>query len=299
MHALRDALRARKLSVEAVDAPINDWDRLGELMIVYLPPFMETRTESGEKFFVGHYVVIRPLSAGTVQVLDFPGETPRVVEIAEIRKIWLTQGVRSLPALILTPSVQVHDPAVGEQHEAPPTASVMSESLARGSLRSDAATTEVAIGTTDLDVSSKLDCGPRKHGDLVQFVIRLTNAAAEALTLTSRRADCGCVVVPMARQELKSGEGVDIPGTISLAGRVGRVVQHVRVEYEVGNIKHSADVGIEAEVVIPWMMVPPAVDVGKVAGGEAVVRYSVKMTAGLRVDENQVPETVRCHFPWL
>jgi hypothetical protein len=265
MREIHGVAQAEGLNTVLADVPISAWDRVGGSLIVFIPPLMETRTVSGRTYQVGHFIVVRPVSEGFVQILDFPRQPPEIRSVHEIAASWVESGVTSLPAIVFDPSSRfvVSSTTIAQVPD------TVSDRFARSTfseIRDDIARCTFTLESGLQTLSSRIDFGTRHQSSLVPFEIDLVNSTETTLSIKHLTSDCGCVIAENAISQIAPSSLSTVRGSIFLRDRIGTVTQ--TVTFTVGG--GASDIKLEAilhgESYVPWIRKPNAADFGIVPG---------------------------------
>lgn len=280
MAELRLGFQSLGFDVDAFALRAGDAAGLTGAWVLWVPPGVEIRTQSGERCVPGHFVVLHKRKDASWILLDYPASA-RAIE----PDIWLASvcsefGIDEVPALRIRgePNSESFLPAKGESPELPlPGVDQRAEGGGSNSPEGDGLVPMTESTTTDLvfaDVSEPmvqtvLVFGTRRQGEQLEGVVFLWNGLDIPLELADVRTTCGCTAGVLEQSILQPGQGTQLSVSLSLVGAVGQVRQSVSLVARGGSMTIPVFIECVAGSERQWTVEPRSASFGSVRRSEA------------------------------
>lgn len=253
----------------------------------------------------GHFMVIRPLEGGDLQVLDYPNP-PKVFSAAHFASHLKRVGIQYLPILGLSPLSldvegrdQVSDSLTVPATDAPP-ATVGGTSLV--TLKANSPRSPI-IGA---------EFGGVAEGSIVRHTFVLHNPLDGPVHITKIQQSCTCTDLQVDRMQIPSGESARIVMTSSLAKRFGHVQISAVVHFSPESGLAPVLLTMHGRSLPRFIPTPAVVDLGnlrsedpplvrrvslkatEIAGGVKLAEARTKsrsLSVGIRTSDGQVNPT--------
>jgi hypothetical protein len=221
----QEAARKLGFSVEAVKLAPHELAGLRCPAII-----LETPDLAGRQSRIGHYFVIRPLSKGNIQVLDFP-RPPKILAAAD----WAAY-LRQIKAPQLTALV-CGKPGQTLEDMLKPTSAVPGASSAPSMPEPTSAPT---IGSTVLTLVQGMrsapiatfEFGEAAEGSDVTHVFDVVNRTTKAVRIARLEGSCTCSQIICPSKVIQPGEKTSVTVVTSLAQRFAETMVSVGVYFD-------------------------------------------------------------------
>jgi hypothetical protein len=277
MHEVRDALKALDFSVEAVLLTPADLTRLRVPAIIL--ELRRKRSDNGmdEAKKPGHYVVLRPLDAENLQVLNYP--LPHWQAPArDIADRMTAMPVGTIPALLCGARGQSLSDMLTPSSNRPATKPVVPISATRSTVISD----KSVVLTDEMRRSPVVFCdlGDRAEGDVIEQRFRIENRTAKEIQIADLQKSCSCSELTALSDKIPPNGSTVVTMTTSLSQRF----TEMRVD---GVVRFNKGSGVPPALLIMRVVphgrfycVPPTIELGeyKSETGVAIRRMIVRPT---------------------
>jgi hypothetical protein len=213
---------------------------------------------------LGHFFVIRPLSAERVQILDFPAGAPQVFLTSQ----WL-ELLRAKPKidLFLLPAAHSsQDPATTFDSKAAAVAlaSTPPVALAVKLMATDKFTQIDLKDAAITTAAASWSFGEMPEGSTVQHDFILKNLTSRDLHVVEVRPNCGCTKVQIDKKLIPVGGSATISTQISLEGRHGTLAATVLTLFAPTDNFPPQLVDFHGKIAERWVCEPALISLGDI-----------------------------------
>lgn len=296
LQEVRDALTAIGVAVEAVSLSPEEFAglRVPAVMLV-LPPTDSTK--------IGHYLVVRPLGNGDIQLLDFPRE-PQILSVQDWIQFTTEAGTK-----------QIHTLLCGKPGET--LAQMLRETsgfVAAKSIKSEAPATRPAAPANNIASSTApipLEAGARRspiathhfgdvaEGSTVRHSFTLENTTDKPIVISRFEQSCACTDMKADAMRIEPGKRAIVTMTASLAGRYTTTRVDAAVYFDAASRRPPVLLVMQGTAHGRFVFVPPLAELGQLGVGRGVVTQRIRVrpteyAGGQRVDKvlSQSPSVV-------
>ena len=213
MLQMKRALQSAGFSVEALRVSP---DELTQISVPAVVLASEPRS-ADDAAKPGHYFAVRPLSAGTVQVIDFP-ETPLVLDREDWGRHLTSKGVNDIPILLCGQGcLDLTNMFRRDGRDGAPTVSPESDSR---HLKTDDVPERIILRETGPSQGPLVfwNFGDVPEGSTVKRDFVLENMTKATVLISNLSHSCRCTQLTINRAAVPSGETAVVSMSISLAG---------------------------------------------------------------------------------
>jgi hypothetical protein len=212
---------------------------------------------------IGHYIVVRPVASGRVQILDYP-DAPFIMGGQELYN-WLAGAGKNdptFPVLVCGEKGQSIDDMLGNAIDLPsPIVQANKDFVAKEMPDSEHSKITLHDGMNRSIVAS-FDFGDVPEAAVVTHIFKIENKTSQAISILRMEGSCTCTKLDADSMNMPSGSSITVTMATSLAGRFS----NVRVD---GAVYFKADTGLPPVLLVMtgsahgrFISIPPRLDLG-------------------------------------
>lgn len=252
MLEVRDAVQAIGLQTRAMRLGPHELQRVRVPCIAWLPPLFNRTVVQGDHV-TGHYIVIRPVSDGKIQILNYP-EHPTTVDVIAWGKHLESLGIEGIPVLL----------CARDSAEAGAAADMLiADPRLFDKLADNCDITVVVLqdGVND-EAVLRWNFGEAPEGALLKKSLVIANSTHKEIEITRVLSGCTCAQLAADTMRLAPGQKATIGVTIDLSDRVGKQSIQGRIMFAAQSALPPAAIDISGTVRPRWRLESSEIDFG-------------------------------------